>query len=144
MMPVHLIEQFTLRNHNKENILQRLNDQSGVLAVAVIPQIDAGIYQNNQINKVCGIIDVHAHGNSGYLLSKLYVHPNQISQGIGKKLIDYAFEKIPVDSIISLEVGKENQTAIKFYKKLGFEVINEKQDCLGEITMPTYVMQNII
>uniref|UniRef100_A0A6B2LNT0 N-acetyltransferase domain-containing protein n=1 Tax=Arcella intermedia TaxID=1963864 RepID=A0A6B2LNT0_9EUKA len=60
--------------------------------------------------------------------------------GIGKKLLDMATEqiknkKIPVKEIY-LNVQTSNETAIEFYKKMGFVITREQKDYYKNIEPP--------
>jgi ribosomal protein S18 acetylase RimI-like enzyme len=41
-------------------------------------------------------------------------------QGIGRKLMDYLFEKFPTH--LSLDVSTDNAKAVHFYQKVGLEI----------------------
>ena len=54
-------------------------------------------------------------------LSSIYVHPLHQRKGIGRALIQKAFENLNVD--IFLECADYNMSTIEFYKKNGFEIV---------------------
>ena len=53
--------------------------------------------------------------------------PETQGQGIGRKIMDVFINELKNQNVsaLHLEVGKANQGAIKFYEKLGFEIIKE-------------------
>ena len=61
---------------------------------------------------------------SGNEIEKLFVEPVLQGQGIGRKLLDYAVYSCNVDHLWALE---KNERAIKFYKRNGFAVTDEKK-----------------
>ena len=82
------------------------------------------------------------------LLSKLYVQYDFRGKGISRSFLDeilglckyeYGYDKI------RLSVNKHNDTAIKVYKKMGFETIDSvKVDIGGGFYMDDYVMELIL
>ncbi|MDW7691595.1 acetyltransferase [Flammeovirgaceae bacterium SG7u.111] len=64
--------------------------------------------------KVVGFLGVADQG-----LEMLFIHPDSRGEGIGKMLANYAIENFGVDKV---DVNEQNEQAVGFYKKLGFEV----------------------
>lgn len=61
-------------------------------------------------------------------LEELYIKEEFRSLGIGKQFFDELFTRLPADfKRIRLEVEDENEGAIRFYKRLGFDWLNYKQ-----------------
>ena len=61
-------------------------------------------------------------------LEELYIKEEYRNLGIGKKFFDELFAKLPSDfKRIRLEVEEENEGAVKFYKRLGFNWLDYKQ-----------------
>jgi diamine N-acetyltransferase len=56
-------------------------------------------------------------------INHLYIDKQYIGQGLGRKLIEFAIEKLVLlgANRIIVEVFTKNLNAIKFYKKFGFE-----------------------
>lgn len=78
-----------------------------------------------------------------YRLDKLYVLPDQQGKGIGKKLIDHITSVIkPLGAaLLELTVNRNNK-ALTFYQKLGFSIVSEIDQPIGEgFFMNDYVMQ---
>ncbi len=52
-------------------------------------------------------------------LEMLFIHPDRRGKGVGKLLTNYAIEEFGVNKV---DVNEQNEQAVGFYKKLGFEV----------------------
>lgn len=83
-----------------------------------LPAADTTIYEDDQGIK--GFISL-----SGNTIAAIFVMPDQQGLGIGQKLISTAKQ---LHSSLDLTVYKENTKTIEFYKKNGFEIINEQFD----------------
>jgi len=62
--------------------------------------------------------------DKGLLLSKFSVLPSYAGQGIGKKCLDYIFEKCTTEKtkVLHLSVFDKSEKAIRFYLNNGFEI----------------------
>lgn len=69
------------------------------------------------------------------MLAALFVHPFFQGNGIGKQLLKFAMEQS--DSLV-LSVYKENKRAMDFYRKQGFEAVQEQVD--KHTGMPEVIM----
>ena len=69
------------------------------------------------------------------ILAALFVHPFFQGNGIGKQLLQFAMEQS--DSLV-LSVYKENKRAMDFYRKQGFEAVQEQVD--KHTGMPEVIM----
>jgi ribosomal protein S18 acetylase RimI-like enzyme len=76
-------------------------------------------------------------------LHKIYVDPSRHGIGIGKSLLQYIMNEISLKGLTYLELNVNRQnTAIGFYKKLGFKIIAEEDIPIGNgFFMNDYVMQ---
>ena len=61
-------------------------------------------------------------GEDFYELHGIYLHPDYYRQGIGSKVMDFAFDKARSlgKNIMTLWVFADNTNSIKFYEKCGF------------------------
>lgn len=59
-------------------------------------------------------------GIGGTKIEMLFVHPDARGQGIGKRLIAYAVERL---SVTEVDVNEQNEQAAGFYRHVGFEAI---------------------
>lgn len=73
----------------------------------------------NEDGKILGFLGV-ADQN----LEMLFIHPDDRGKKIGKALLKYSIEKM---NIIKVDVNEQNEQAIGFYKKFGFEVSSRSE-----------------
>ena len=81
-----------------------------------------------------------------YRLHKIYILPGMQGAGAGKKTIEFIINDItPAGAkFLELNVNRHN-TAKTFYEKLGFHVIKEEDNAIGEgFFMNDYVMRKTL
>jgi ribosomal protein S18 acetylase RimI-like enzyme len=82
-------------------------------------------------------------GNAATKIHKIYLLPETQGKGIGKKIID-EIGKLALDNkstALILNVNRFN-SALGFYKKIGFEIVDEVNIDIGnEYLMEDYVME---
>ena len=60
----------------------------------------------------------------------LFVHPDYRGKQVGKKLLTYSIEKMNVRKV---DVNEQNDQAVGFYKRFGFETISRSElDATGK------------
>jgi ribosomal protein S18 acetylase RimI-like enzyme len=76
-------------------------------------------------------------------LHKIYVDPSLHGKGIGKSMLQFIMHEMSLKEVNYLELNVNRQnTAIGFYKKLGFNIIAEEDISIGNgFFMNDYVMQ---
>ena len=57
-------------------------------------------------------------------IEMLFLNPDSIGKGFGKELVKYAKENYKITKV---SVNEQNPNAIKFYKKMGFEIYNRRE-----------------
>ena len=91
-------------------------------------------------------IEHHYKGKTITKIHKIYLLPETQGKGIGKKVID-EIGKLALENnstILSLNVNRFN-SALGFYKKIGFEVVDEVNIEIGNgYLMEDYVMEKKI
>jgi GNAT superfamily N-acetyltransferase len=94
-----------------------------------------------------GFASYSESGKAGqFRLHKLYVLPGQQGKGLGRLLLEFVKDNIRAlgAHTLLLNVNRFNQ-ARKFYEKLGFQVIGEEDNPIGQnYFMNDYVMQTEI
>lgn len=74
-------------------------------------------------------------------LSKLYVLNSYRGKGIGKQAVNFIQSSFN-NSVIQLTVNKRNSNSITFYKKVGFEIVDDVVTDIGNgFVMDDYVME---
>jgi putative acetyltransferase len=95
----------------------------------LIPKVEEGIKTIerlfvviNEMNTYCAFM-----GISKDKIEMLFVGAEFRGKGIGGKLINYAIDTL---NVLYVDVNEQNEQAIGFYKKYGFELLNrsEKDD----------------
>lgn len=69
----------------------------------------------NKQGEILGFLGVANHN-----LEMLFIHPDNRGKGIGSKMLDYAIEELQVQKV---DVNEQNEQALGFYLKHGFEVV---------------------
>jgi putative acetyltransferase len=73
----------------------------------------------NEENKIIGFLGV-AEQN----LEMLFIHPDFRGKQIGKTLLNFSIEKMNVKKV---DVNEQNEQAVGFYKKCGFEISSRSE-----------------
>lgn len=69
-------------------------------------------------------------GVEGASIEALFIHPAWRGQGIGRRLLTYAVERL---GTTELDVNEQNDQAVGFYRHMGFEVAGRsEEDGLGK------------
>jgi diamine N-acetyltransferase len=78
-----------------------------------------------------------------YKLHKIYVLPGRQGKGLGKAIIDFIIEDIRPKSATALQLNVNRHNKAKdFYQRLGFTVIHEEDNDIGNnYFMNDYVME---
>lgn len=77
-------------------------------------------------NKIVGFIGIWLEPTRLHIIN-VAVHPEYRNEGVGTQLLLFAinYAKERKFKEVSLEVRKSNENAIRLYKKLGFEVVED-------------------
>ena len=79
--------------------------------------------------EVIGFINFSSlNENNESELSAIYIKPEYQGHGIGTQLIQVYISEFPKLEAIYLDVEKENNIGLSFYKKKGFKVVDEYDD----------------
>lgn len=104
--------------YSEQALLENLNQKGHRFLLVNEGEVCLGFasYEHNYLNQKCT------------RLHKIYLLPEAQGKGAGKLLIE-AVENLAKENqsvVVSLNVNKFN-TAISFYKKIGFEVVSEEE-----------------
>ncbi len=94
----------------------------------------------------CGYLSVIKLAEDKYYLDKVYILPSFQKRGLGRDMINFAIEyarSVSTGGMInlSLNVNRQN-SAIGFYKNMGFEVVRSGDFDIGDgYFMNDYIMQ---
>ena len=86
----------------------------------MLPQAEVYVYAKAADGQPLGLI-----GLDGDYIAGLFVAPEAQAQGIGKQLLDYAKS---LRSQLTLRVYQQNERALRFYQREGFQIENEQID----------------
>lgn len=103
-------------------------------------------YILKEFDEAVGFIDIQKVSGNISKLHKIYLLPKVQGLGYGQMLINYAFDKALENGtpILQLNANRYN-TALNFYKKNGFKIIDETDIAIGNnYFMNDYVMEKII
>lgn len=64
-------------------------------------------------------------GVEGVEVAALFIHPAWRGQGIGRRLLTYAIEAL---GATVLDVNEQNDQAVGFYRRMGFEVASRSEE----------------
>lgn len=96
-----------------------------------IPIAETYVYEENDVIKgFISIIDKE-------FIGALFVDNDYQGLGVGSKLINFVLNKYDT---LSLAVYKENFKSVRFYKKMGFEILSEEIN--EDSKHPEYIMKN--
>ncbi len=78
-----------------------------------------------RLETLAGVRDGEGHvagfiGVEGVKAEALFIHPAWRGQGIGRQLLTYAVETLGATEV---DVNEQNDQAVGFYRRMGFEVI---------------------
>ncbi|RAJ97812.1 putative acetyltransferase [Larkinella arboricola] len=69
-------------------------------------------------------------GTADHKIEMLFIHPQAMGQGLGKRLIHYAINQVEATKV---DVNEDNPQAVGFYKHLGFQVVSRSEvDAAGK------------
>jgi putative acetyltransferase len=62
-------------------------------------------------------------------MEMLFIHPDRMGQGFGRKLAEFCIYKLNADKV---DVNEQNKQAVDFYKKMGYRQIGRQElDSMG-------------
>lgn len=128
------MQQYLLEAFSEQRLLEELAMESSEFYFA--------IFQEN----LEGYLKLNSDNNNGLEIERIYVRSRAHRKGMGKALMQFAFEKAREKGInrVWLGVAPDNKRALKFYESFGFEVCGDKVFMLGEEQQKDLMMERFI
>lgn len=117
-----LWEQSVRASHHflPESYLQQIK----TLLPAIFPSMPVYVY-SDETGNISGFLGV-----DGEKIEMLFIHPQAMGKGIGRRLMHYAMEELNASKV---DVNEHNAAATDFYKHIGFEVVGRSElDGMGK------------
>lgn len=95
--------------------------------IELIPQVEAGLRYIDVLWVVCKKDTQEPVGFMGIQdrkIEMLFLHPDHFRKGLGRMLVQQAFEKLGVEYV---DVNEQNPDAKFFYERMGFEVFKRNE-----------------
>jgi putative acetyltransferase len=90
-----------------------------------LAQLDTLLCMRDDAGQVIGFIGVEDAD-----VATLFIHPDWRGHGVGRRLMEYATNSLGANTV---DVNEQNEQAIGFYTRMGFEVIGRSpQDGFGK------------
>ena len=91
--------------------------------------------------EVVGYLNLYLIAQEGHLLN-LAIHPAWRRQGLASAILSHTIEHLRQRQALQLflEVREKNQSAIRLYRKLGFEVVGKRKKYYAETNEDALVM----
>jgi putative acetyltransferase len=104
-----------------EDYLQRIKK----LLPSILEAVKLFVHLENDQKTITGFLGV-----TDEKIEMLFIHPDKRGQGIGTLLNKFAIEQLHTYKV---DVNEQNEQAVGFYKKIGYEVVGRTEvDGLGK------------
>jgi putative acetyltransferase len=104
-----------------EDYLQRIKN----LLPSILPSVKLFVHLDIDTETITGFLGV-----TEQKIEMLFIHPDKRGQGIGSLLNQFAVEQLHTHKV---DVNEQNEEAVAFYKKLGYEIVGRTEvDGLGK------------
>jgi ribosomal protein S18 acetylase RimI-like enzyme len=129
---------FMDKNFSKNIVEKEIRDSKTTFALAYLKR------------EVVGYVKLSEGGNAGdpetknaIEIARLYAVKNKIGSGVGKALMEYSIETARKKNADALWLGvwSQNQRAIQFYRKFGFEKFGDHTFLLGTDAQDDWLMK---
>ncbi|NMM62847.1 GNAT family N-acetyltransferase [Clostridium sp. P21] len=127
------IKYITEKGQTYENLKKEIEDTNILFIVA-----------KNDLKKIIGLATVkNKDKDKDVFIQRLYIHPSYQSQGIGKNILINIVNRFKNMKSIHLEVEENNDKALKFYKKCGFNIVKRNEYELKGDEFKTFLMEKL-
>lgn len=132
------MDKFMNRQFSKEALIKEVGSPGNIFLLAFDREVPVGYVRMLESPNPDGLRETNA-----IEIARIYASTNAIGKGVGKALmqrcIDIAIEK--KKDIVWLGVWEQNQRAIDFYKKWGFEKFGTHVFILGDDPQTDWLMK---
>jgi len=95
--------------------------------IDTLPKIQLICAREDERGEAMGFLGMEENGNN---VEMLFVHPQWHGKGVGTQLLTHA---IVIKKATLVDVNEQNSQAVKFYKRMGFEVVGRSErDGMGK------------
>lgn len=135
------LEQYLDSAYSEKKLLSELRDNNSYFYFAYVNEAVAGYLKLN-----VGSSQTENEGDDALEVERIYVAPDYKRRGIGSELINEAIRKASElhKHLIWLGVWEQNQVALDFYKKLGFNKTGKHTFILGQDHQTDFIMKKNI
>jgi ribosomal protein S18 acetylase RimI-like enzyme len=132
------MEIFMDKNFSKEAVGKELQDGKNMFFIANLKREVVGYVKLSE-----SIAPKEIDGFDCIEISRLYSVKNKIGSGVGKELMQHCIEyaKKKTKDFLWLCVWSQNQRAIQFYRKFGFEKFGDYTFMLGNDAQDDWLMK---
>lgn len=114
------------------------------LILSQINSVETIFLKATFFNRIIGVSTLVFFNELEAYLCRFYIEPAFQSRGIGTRLFRENLSHIKTQKILTLEVEKENNVAVKFYEKHLFNVFDCKKSFIGNFPIEIYKMKREI
>lgn len=85
-----------------------------------LAEVDTLLCMHDDAGQVVGFIGVEDAD-----VATLFIHPDWRGHGVGRKLMEYAIGTLGANTV---DVNEQNEQAVGFYERMGFEVVRRSPE----------------
>jgi ribosomal protein S18 acetylase RimI-like enzyme len=135
------MEKFMNEQFTREKLIEEVNEPWLIFFLALNDNEPVGYLKLRD-----GAVPSDLVGQSCIEIARIYSIERMIGKGVGKKLMQASHEmaKERKKQVLWLAVWKENQRAIDFYNRWGFEIFGEQDFVLGDDVQRDWLMRKLL
>ena len=135
------MEKFMNEQFTRKKLIQEVSEPWLIFFLAFMDSEPVGYVKMRD-----GAVPSELVGQSSIEIARIYSIQNMIGKGVGKKLMQasHVVAMQRKKQILWLAVWKENQRAIDFYERWGFEIFGEQDFLLGDDLQKDWLMKKTV
>lgn len=135
------MEKFMNEQFTRKKLIQEVGEPWLIFFLAFMDNEPVGYLKMRD-----GAVPPELVGQASIEIARIYSIQNMIGKGVGKKLMQASHDVATQrkKQILWLAVWKENQRAIDFYERWGFEIFGEQGFLLGDDLQKDWLMKKTI